>query len=159
MISLRGFLYGFIAISALFSGVFGGTAYAANASKAARRVLSIDAPAQVGAGVTVAVPVVVRTEAGGGEKIGFLHGEYSVDGGSTWTAFCYEQNIEASALRNAHITAGPAGSTIMVRVRVAFRNGVAGDVDHTGAAIRWDDTWKNWRETAAKLAVIRVGAK
>jgi len=128
----------------------------AAASTAAERELEFRAPAGVTAGSDVEVAVTAATHVGGGERIGFFHGEFSADGGRTWTGFCYEQNQGTEMTRVAHVHAGPAPSRILVRVRVAFRDGAAGDVDYTGAAIRWSATWADWRDPPAKSVAIPV---
>jgi len=122
----------------------------------AERELAITAPPNAVPGADVEVTVTAATHLGGGERIGFFHGEFSNDGGRTWTGFCYEQNQGAEMTRVAHVHAGPAPSRIIVRVRVAFRDGAAGDVDYTGAAIRWSPSWENWREPPAKSVTIPV---
>ena len=122
---------------------------------AVERVLNITAPASVAAGTKVNIPVLARTDAKG-EQIGFFHAEYSTDGGKTWTGFCYEQNAGASATRNAIFTVGAAGTKSLVRVRIAFRGGPAGDVDFNGAALKWKDTWEKWQSPPAKILTINV---
>lgn len=134
----------------LFAGV--ATASAAN------RSITASVPQKVAPGANVSVPIVVMTDAGGGERIGFFHGEVSADDGKTWTGFCFETNLAASVTRSAHVKAGPAGSTIVIRVRIAFRDGTAGDVDFTGAAIKWKDGWEKWAEPPTKYFKIPVGA-
>lgn len=131
---------------------------AAEPAAPARRTLTLVVPAVAAAGNAVEVVTTATTGAGAGERIGFLHGEYSLDGGRTWTAFCYEADLGTEATRRTSIVAGPAGSTVQVRVRAAFRGGVAGDVDHTGAAIRWQDSWAVWSQPPARGAVIAIGA-
>lgn len=126
---------------------------------AAKRIVQVQVPATVAPGATVAVSVSASTNAGAGEQIGFLHAEYSVDGGKSWTAFCYESNAGPSAVRTTQVTAGAAGTTMTVRARVAFRGGVAGDVDYNGAAIRWEDHWHNWSEPPARSASVKVSGR
>lgn len=123
---------------------------------AAKRVVQVQVPTKVAPGEVVEVSVTASTDAGAGEQIGFLHAEYSVDGGKTWTAFCYESNAGPSLARVTQVTAGSAGSTLTVRARVAFRGGVAGDVDFNGAAIRWEDHWHNWSEPPARSVSVKV---
>jgi hypothetical protein len=141
-----------LVVGSLSSGLFPAVGLAAE------RDLSISAPATALAGAEVEVSIAAATHLGGGEQIGFLHGEYSVDGGRAWTGFCYDQNLGPSATREVAIKTGPPGSKIVVRVRVAFRDGAAGDVDFSGAAIRWTDTWRDWREPPAKVVTISVVA-
>ncbi len=129
------------------------------AAAAAKRTVQVQVPASVAPGAEVAVSVAASTNAGAGEQIGFLHAEYSVDGGKSWTAFCYESNAGASAIRTTQVKAGAAGSTVTVRARVAFRGGVAGDVDYNGAAIRWEDHWHNWSEPPARSASVKVSGR
>ncbi len=133
-----------------------GTAFAAAPAK---RVVNVQVPGQATAGAPVTVAVSASTDAGAGEQVGFLHAEYSLDGGKTWTAFCYDTNAGPSVMRTTTVTAGPAGSTVTVRARAAFRGGVAGDVDYRGAAIRWEDHWHNWTEPPARSASVKVSAR
>lgn len=123
---------------------------------AVHRVLTIAAPVLAAAGSKLSISVFASTNAGGGEQIGFFHGEYSTDGGKTWTGFCYAENVGTAATRIARFTTGDSGSTVLVRVRIAFRGGAAGDVDFNGATISWADTWTNWREPPAKVATTTV---
>lgn len=125
-------------------------------SWAITRNVTISAPASVTAGQAFLVPTSASTDAGGGEQIGFYHAEYSTDGGASWTGFCYDVNVGSSAARNAYITAGGAGSTVVVRVRIAFRGGAAGDVDYNGDALDWSGTWTNWQIPPSQYAYISV---
>jgi hypothetical protein len=127
--------------------------------QAVERTLEIDAPASVKAGTQCTVVLAAGTNAGQGERIGMLQVDFSVDGGRTWTGLCYLNNIEATTRQERAITAGPAGSTIKVRMRVAFRDGLAGDVDYTGAALLWNDTWDKWAEPPAKSVTVMVTAR
>lgn len=120
------------------------------------RVFTLTLPATVPAGSKVDVVVRMSTDAGEGEAIAFLQAEYSIDGGRTWTGSWAEQDLGTRADRGFSFTAGAAGTECRVRARVAYRGGVAGAVDCAGAAIRWFDTWKNWREPPAKSATISV---
>ena len=120
------------------------------------RVVTISAPEKVAAGAEVTVSVLARTDAGAGEKIGFFHAEYSKDGGATWTGFCYEENPGTTVTRLAHFKAGAAGSKVLVRVRIAFRGGKAGDVDFNGAPLKWNDTWEKWKGPPAKFSTTVV---
>lgn len=128
-------------------------------AQAVERVLKIQAPAKAAANAEVKVTVRASTDAGADEKIGFLHVECSVDGGQTWTGLCYEQNQGASAARVLSVTTGAAGSKTLLRARVAYRGGAAGDVDFKGGAIKWEGSWKQWDEPPARVATIEVGAR
>lgn len=123
---------------------------------AVERVVRIDAPATAPAGSKVTVSVLARTDAGDGEQIGFFHAEYSIDGGRTWTGFCYEEKAGRTAARPVTFTVGAVGSKALVRARIAFRGGLAGDVDFNGAAIKWKDTWESWGSPPAKSSTILV---
>ncbi len=125
---------------------------------AVTRTVTISAPSQVIAGQSFTVPTSASTDAVDGEQIGFYHAEYSTNGGASWTGFCYDVNIGASATRNAYITAAGAGSTVMVRVRIAFRGGAAGDVDYDGSALDWGGSWTNWATPPTRYASISVVA-
>ena len=131
---------------------------AAGPAGAANRVLLIAAPALAAPGTRINVSVFASTNAGGGEQIGFFHGEYSLDDGRTWTAFCFEENAGSSATRLASFTTGAAGSRIFVRVRIAYRGGPAGDVDFNGAPINWAGSWIKWQEPPAKITTTTVVA-
>lgn len=126
------------------------------ASAAVNRVFTLTVPAVVPAGSKVDVAVRMSTDAGEGEAIAFLQAEYSTDGGRTWTGSWAEQDLGTTSDRGFSFTAGAAGTECQVRARVAYRGGVAGAVDCTGAAIRWYDTWKDWHEPPAKSATISV---
>ena len=123
---------------------------------AVNRIVRISAPSSVGAGTQLNIPILASTDAGGGEQIGFFHAEYSTDSGKTWVGFCFEEKVGAKATRFIRLTAGNVGSKIMVRVRIAFRGGTAGDVDYKGSAIDWTIAWENWQEPPAKVATITV---
>lgn len=125
---------------------------------AAKRTVIIDAPARAVAGTKVMITVTAGTDAGDGEKIGFFHAEYSVDGGQKWTGFCYDEKLGTKATRSVTIPVGAKGSQAKIRVLVAFRGGKAGDVDFSGAPIKWDSTWAKWESPPAKLATIDVVA-
>ena len=141
-----------ICLGLLLAGLAAGPAGAAN------RVLLIAAPALAAPGTRINVSVFASTNAGGGEQIGFFHGEYSLDGGVTWTAFCYAENAGTSTTRLASFTTGEAGSRVLVRVRIAFRGGPAGNVDFTGAPIDWASSWIKWQEPPAKITTTTVVA-
>lgn len=123
---------------------------------AVERTLEINAPRNVAANSVVSVTIFAGTDAGQGERIGFFQVEQSLDDGRTWQPVRYLDNIAAKTTQTIDLTAGPAGSVLRLRVRVAFRDGLAGDVDYRGAAIRWTETWGKWREPPAKSAVINV---
>lgn len=125
---------------------------------AVERTIKIDAPPRVAAGSECTVVLSAGTDAGQGERIGLLQVDFSIDGGRTWAGLCYLNNIEAVTRQERNITAGPAGSTIQVRMRVAFRDGLAGDVDFNGAAILWSGTWEKWSEPPATSVTIAVVA-
>ena len=126
---------------------------------AVTRDITISAPPTVVAGSKVTVTVGASTDAGGGEKIGFFHADYSTDGGLTWTAISYSTNSGAKASYVANFTAKAADSKAIIRVRVAYRGGKAGDVDYAGKAIVWDGSWNKWQEPPAKIVSIAVVAK
>lgn len=119
------------------------------------RTSVIDAPAEVGPGTKVEIHLSAATDAGQGEHIGFFHAEYSADGGRTWIPLAMEQQLGRAVLRRIEITAGQAGA-LLVRLRVAFRGGLAGDVDYRGAALRWSRDWNEWRCPPAILAKIMI---
>jgi Neuraminidase (sialidase) len=123
---------------------------------AVNRAISIYAPAEAAAGNTVSVAFHASTDAGDGEQIGFLHAEYSIDEGKTWTSFCSAVNSGVELSREGSFAVNAKGERAIIRVRVAFRGGVAGDVDYKGGAIQWSDSWQKWRWPPAKYAVIHV---
>ena len=120
------------------------------------RDLHIVAPVATVTGRDLVVTFVASTDAGQGEHVGFLHAEYSNDGGKTWVALCYLDNIGTAIKRGCTVKVGSAGTTLQVRVRAAFRGGLAGDVDYTGAAVRWKDTWENWGQPPTRVATVIV---
>lgn len=128
----------------------------AQSASAVERVLKIEAPTEVRPNAEVRFTVRASTDAGANERVGFFHVESSVDGGQTWVGQCFEQNMGASAARLFIVRAGDEGSKTMLRARVAFRGGKAGDVDYTGAAIKWQDSWTNWGEPPARIATVEV---
>jgi hypothetical protein len=130
--------------------------FTGSALAAVNRVFVLTVPAAVPAGGKVDVAVRMSTDAGEGEAIAFMQAEYSIDGGRTWTSSWAEQDLGTTSDRGFSFSAGAAGTECKVRVRVAYRGGVAGAVDCAGAAIRWFDTWKNWHEPPAKSATIPV---
>ncbi len=125
-------------------------------ASAVERILKIDAPGSVKAGESVGLVISASTDAGQGEHVGFLQAEASVDGGKTWRAICYLDKGGVKVVQPANLTPGAAGTAVLVRVRAAFRDGLAGNVDHTGAAIRWHGSWNDWTAPAAIHASIAV---
>lgn len=126
---------------------------------AVERTVELHGPATVAAESALTVTISARSDAGQGERIGFFQAEASSDGGQTWQPVCYLDNLAAETRQTVSLTAGAAGTVLKVRVRVAFRDGLAGDVDFRGAAIRWTETWGQWREPPAKSLAIAVVAK
>ncbi len=122
------------------------------------RTLTVSAPSQVYAGQSFTVTTSASTNAGGGEQIGFYHCQFSTDGGASWTWFAADHNAGTSVTRNAYITAGGAGSTVVVRAKPAFRDGPAGDVDYDGNPIDWGGSWDANATPPAKYAYISVVA-
>jgi hypothetical protein len=123
---------------------------------AIERVVRITAPAEAAAGSTVSVTVFASTDAIDGEEIGFLHADYSTDDGKTWTQFCYAMKSGPELSRQVDVPVGAKGVKAIIRVRVAFRGGKAGDVDYKGGPIQWSGTWGKWRTPPAKFAIIYV---
>lgn len=126
---------------------------------AVERQLEIVAPAAVAANQVAQVTISASTNAGRGEQVGFLQVEVSVDDGKTWTAVCYVDNVGPKVERHASLQPGAAGVTMRLRARAAFRDGLAGDVDYRGAAIRWHESWNDWQEPPAKHVNIAVKAR
>jgi hypothetical protein len=122
------------------------------------RELNIAAPDEVAADANFTVTVTVSSDAGEGEQIGFCQMDVSHDGGRTWVPTAYVSNVGANLRHPMHLQAGAAGTEMRVRVRVAFRDGLAGDVDYAGAAIKWEGSWAAWDEPPAKSVVVRVEA-
>jgi hypothetical protein len=125
---------------------------------AQERVLSIAAPAAVSAGTDVHVEITASTTARDGEQIGFFQAEYSVDGGKTWVPV-YAENLGKSATRAVNFRAGSTSAPALVRVRVAFRGGKAGDVDFAGKPIAWGGTWGTWATPPARQAAIPITSR
>ena len=125
-------------------------------SLAADRVLQIVAPKTAKAESTVHATVMASSKGAGAEQIGFLQVEYSVDGGENWTVVCYDENVGAQASRTFDMKVGEAGGEAVVRARVAFRGGAAGDVGFDGNIIKWDTTWDTWGTPPARRSVIAV---
>lgn len=120
------------------------------------RTIAVEAPASATPGAAVNLVLSARTDAGAGERIGLFQADYSLDDGQTWTGLCYIDNIGPATRQERTLTAGAAGTTLRVRLRVAFRDGLAGDVDYTGAAIRWNAGWADWTEPPAKSVSVAV---
>lgn len=121
------------------------------------RRLEIEAPMTVAAGTKFDVVLIASSDAGQGESIGMFQADFSTDGGKTWAGLCYLDNLGPETRQVRVIEAGPKGSVVKVRLRVAFRDGLAGDVDYLGAAIRWSGPWVKWGEPPAKSVEIPVG--
>lgn len=123
---------------------------------AATRALTITAPAEVKSGEKLEVVIAASTDANDTERIGFLHSDYSLDGGKTWSNFSYEEKLGRAVTRTLGLTAGAAGTKVIVRARAAFRGGAAGDVDFKGGAIQWATTWEKWLTPPARNQIIYV---
>lgn len=123
---------------------------------AAERTVTITLAEKVPAGKPVYAAIAANTDFGGGEQIGFLHSEYSVDGGKTWKRFAFLTNVGPKIEHAINIEPGAAGSKIQVRVRAAFRGGKAGDVDVNGKKIEWDKSWNAWGSPPTKVATATV---
>ena len=125
---------------------------------ATNRALTISAPPAAQPGASVHVTVTASTDATDGEQIAFFQSEYSMDSGKTWIPV-YAEKVGRSATRSVDFQAGEEGSKALVRVRIAFRGGKAGDVDFSGAPIAWGGSWGKWTTPPAKSAVISVTAR
>ena len=125
---------------------------------AVERSVVVEAPEAVAPGAPVVVVLIASTDAGQGERIGMFQADFSVDGGRTWEGLCYLDNIGPDTRQERTIKAGPAGTAVKVRLRVAFRDGLAGDVDYHGAAIRWHAEWAEWQDPPARVVTIAVKA-
>jgi hypothetical protein len=123
---------------------------------AVERSVAIEAPPTTKAGEACRIVLIASTTAGQGEQVGLFQADFSTDGGRTWAGLCYLDKLGPETRQERDITAGPAGSEIRVRLRVAFRDGLAGDVDYRGAAIRWHAGWEKWQEPPAKSVAIPV---
>jgi hypothetical protein len=119
-------------------------------------VVKIIAPAEAKTGSSVKVAVIASTDAVDGEQIGFLHADYSIDDGKTWTQFFYENDSGAELARSVSFSVGAKGVKTLIRARVAFQGGKAGDVDFKGNAIQWSGTWEKWRTPPTRFAIIYV---
>lgn len=139
--------------------LLGALLLALGSAGAVERALLIEAPVSVVAGGELKVAISASTDAGQGEQVGFLQAEASLDGGKTWTAICYLQKSGEQVVQHISLKPGPAGTTVKLRVRAAFRDGLAGDVDYNGAALRWAGGWKAWQTPPAKHASIAVTAR
>ncbi len=91
-------------------------------------------------------------------RLGFFQPEYSTDGGKTWVPV-YAEKVGRSATRAIDFQAGAVGSKAVVRARMAFRGGKAGDVDYTGTQIAWGGSWGKWANPPAKSVTITVTAQ
>ena len=129
----------------------------APAAQAVERVLKLEAPAKAAANTAVRITVHASTDAGGNERIGFLHSDYSVDGGKTWTALAYEQDLGTATTRVYIVKTGIPGTKTMVYTRAAYRGGVAGDVDFKGGAIQWNGSWSSRDEPPGRTVTIESG--
>ena len=129
---------------------------AAIPAMAANRIVTIVAPAEVRSGDKLEVLISASTDVPDGERIGFLHSEFSLDGGKTWNSFTFEEKLGRSASRTLGLTAGAAGTKVIVRARVAFRGGASGDVDFKGSPILWGTTWEKWLTPPARNQIIYV---
>ncbi len=134
------------------------TVAAVPAFAAVNRTVTITTPASAKAGEPLQFSVTVATEAGDAEQVAFFHAEYSNDNGTTWQTR-YAENVGRKVTRQIDFQAGPAGSKALVRVRVAFRGGKAGDVDYTGGKIDWNGSWTKWETPPAKHASITISAR
>jgi len=125
-------------------------------SYAADRVVIIAAPAVAAPGTDVHVEITAGTSARDGEQIGFFQAEYSVDNGKSWVPV-YAEKLGVASTRAVNFKTSAAGVPALVRVRVAFRGGKAGDVDFEGKPIAWGGTWGTWGTPPARHATIAVG--
>jgi hypothetical protein len=142
-------------ILALFRNLFLLLVLTAIPAFAANRTVTIKAPATVTPGSPIHVDITVSTDAADAEQIGFFHAEYSSDNGVTWQSR-YAEAVGRKATRAIDFQAGAEGSKALVRVRIAFRGGKAGDVDYTGKPIAWGGSWGKWETPPTKVATISV---
>jgi hypothetical protein len=126
--------------------------------RAVERYLKIEAVPTAQPGQNYRATIKAGTDAGGGEQIGMFQVDISVDDGRTWTGARYLDGLGASTTQGIDIPIGPTTTPVRLRVRVAFRGGLAGDVDFRGAAIRWQESWANWEEPPAQSVRIAVKA-
>jgi hypothetical protein len=122
------------------------------------RVVAITAPAAVKPGAAIQIAISASTDAPDAEQIAFFHAEYSVDNGATWNT-SYAENLGRTTTRVIDFQAGADGSKALVRVRIAFRGGKAGDVDFSGTPIAWSESWGTWESPPAKHATIKVTSR
>ena len=125
-------------------------------AQAVERSLKIYAPTRAKANLSITVDVRASTDAGAGEQIGFIQVEVSADGGKTWTAICFDQDLGPSTVRHLTAKTGEAGTSTLIRAKAAYRGGVAGDVDFTGTAINWQDSWVEWSTPPARMVHIEI---
>lgn len=125
------------------------------AAFAVNRTLTITAPATVKPGAPVKIVVAAATDATDNEQIGFFQAEYSLDGGKSWVPV-YAEKVGRTATRPIDLMAGEQGTKILVRSRMAFRGGAAGDVDFAGKPLNWSGSWTKWETPPAKHATINV---
>ena len=123
-----------------------------------KRVLTLTGPTAVRPGGDIQVMVTASTDATDGEEIAFHQAEYSRDGGKTWTPV-YAEKVGRSASRPIDFKAGADGTQALVRARIAFRGGKAGDVDFSGAPIVWSGSWDGWASPPAKVISITVTSR
>ncbi len=123
---------------------------------AADRDLTISAPSQAQPGASVEVVITVKTTDIADEGVKFLQAEFSVDGGETWAAICYDSDLGSAATRSVTIEVGPAATQTIIRARSAFRGGADGDVDFAGKPIAWEKSWSQWKSPPARIATIDV---
>lgn len=138
-------------IVALFFGL------AQSAAQAAERKLAIEAPSLVDPGSHLVITIAAAADAGQGERVGFLHAEASSDAGKTWTPLVYMDKAGEAVNHTVTLPVTAGTREVLVRARVAFRGGLAGDVDFRGAAIRWEGSWKDWGEPPGQSVVVAVG--
>jgi hypothetical protein len=125
-------------------------------ASAVERELKIVAPVAIRAGKDLQVTISANTNAGNGEQVGFLQADSSIDGGTTWVALCYLQNSGPQVAQEVTLNTKPTTTGVQLRARVAFRDGLAGDVDFNGAAIRWQGSWNAWEAPPAKMVSVKV---
>ena len=125
---------------------------------AVNREVRVTAPTAAVTGTTINITTYASTDATDGEQIGFFHAEYSTNNGASWTGICFDENTGASTEHSATFKAGPVGSTVIVRLRIAFRGGKAGDVDFNGKEIDWEGSWVKWGQPPAKYSRTPVTA-
>ena len=125
---------------------------------AVNRDVHITAPPAAVTGSTINITTSASTDATDGEQIGFFHAEFSTNNGASWTGICFDENTGASTEHSTTLKAGPVGSTVLVRLRIAFRGGKARDVDFNGKAIDWEGSWTKWGQPPAKFSRIPITA-